>query len=176
MFNPGDIVKVLIPNVANTGYDYRLTASADLGTFVRVHVMNRPYIGVVYGIGDSNLPPNKIRDTVDVFPEHLSVSDLQWIQKMSTWTLMTPGAVLRLIVNVPDAFSPPRMEQLYIYNNDTNIRMTDARQAVADAFASNDNDAMGVSDIQNIAHVSAAVVRGMISRGVLTPSVTRAHE
>lgn len=176
MFNPGDIVKVLIPNVANTGYDYRLTASADLGTFVRVHVMNRPYIGVVYGIGDSNLPPNKIRDTVDVFPEHLSVSDLQWIQKMSTWTLMTPGAVLRLIVNAPDAFSPPRMEQLYIYNNDTNIRMTDARQAVADAFASNDNDAMGVSDIQNIAHVSAAVVRGMISRGVLTPSVTRAHE
>ena len=176
MFKPGDIVKVLIPNVANTGYDYRLTASADLGTFVRVHVMNRPYIGVVYGIGDSNLPPNKIRDTVDVFPEHLSVSDLQWIQKMSTWTLMTPGAVLRLIVNVPDAFSPPRMEQLYIYNNDTNIRMTDARQAVADAFASNDNDAMGVSDIQNIAHVSAAVVRGMISRGVLTPSVTRAHE
>lgn len=176
MFNPGDIVKVLIPNVANTGYDYRLTASADLGTFVRVHVMNRPYIGVVYGIGDSNLPPNKIRDTVDVFPEHLSVSDLQWIQKMSTWTLMTPGAVLRLIVNVPDAFSPPRMEQLYIYNNDTNIRMTDARQAVADAFASNDNDAMGVSDIQNIAHVSAVVVRGMISRGVLTPSVTRAHE
>ena len=176
MFNPGDIVKVLIPNVANTGYDYRLTASADLGTFVRVHVMNRPYIGVVYGIGDSNLPPNKIRDTVDVFPEHLSVSDLQWIQKMSTWTLMTPGAVLRLIVNVPDAFSPPRMEQLYIYNNDTNIRMTDARQAVADAFASNDNDAMGVSDIQNIAHVSAAVVRGMISRGVLTPSVTRVHE
>ncbi len=178
MFKTGDIVKILIPNVVNSGYDYRLTADADLGTFVRVSVMNRPYIGVVYGVGDSNLPPEKIKNTIDVFPEHLSVADLQWIQKMSAWTLMTPGAVLRLIVNVPDAFSPPRMEQLYTYNPDTKIRMTDARQSVADAFASNDNDAMGVSDIQNIAHVSGAVVRGMISRGILVPTGARrcAHD
>ena len=176
MFNAGDIVKVLIPNVANAGYDYRLTAPADLGTFVRVNVMRRPYIGVVYGIGDSGLAPEKIRDTTDVFPWHLSVSDLQWIQKMSDWTLMTPGAVLRLIVNVPDAFSPPRTEQLYEYDFESNVRMTDARQSVADAFASNDNEPMSASDIQNIAHVSAAVVKTMISRGVLIPRDTRTRD
>ena len=176
MFKTGDVVKILIPNVVNAGYDYRLTAPADLGSFVRVSVMNRPYIGVVYGIGDSALPPEKIKNTIDVFPDHLSVADLQWIQKMSNWTLMTPGAVLRLIVNVPDAFSPPRMEQLYAYNHDDKIRMTDARQSVADAFASNDNDAMSVSDIQNIAHVSGAVVRGMITHGALIPTVARRRE
>ena len=176
MFKTGDVVKILIPNVVNAGYDYRLTAPADLGSFVRVSVMNRPYIGVVYGIGDSALPPEKIKNTIDVFPEHLSVADLQWIQKMSNWTLMTPGAVLRLIVNVPDAFSPPRMEQLYAYNHDDKIRMTDARQSVADAFASNDNDAMSISDIQNIAHVSGAVVRGMITHGALIPTVARRRE
>ena len=176
MFNAGDIVKVLIPNVANAGYDYRLTAPADLGTFVRVNVMRRPYVGVVYGIGDSGLAPEKIRDTTDVFPWHLSVSDLQWIQKMSDWTLMTPGAVLRLIVNVPDAFSPPRTEQLYGYDFESNVRMTDARQSVADAFASNDNEPMSASDIQNIAHVSAAVVKTMINRGVLIPRDTRTRD
>lgn len=176
MFNAGDIVKVLIPNVANAGYDYRLTAPADLGTFVRVNVMRRPYIGVVYGIGDSGLAPEKIRDTTDVFPWHLSVSDLQWIQKMSDWTLMTPGAVLRLIVNVPDAFSPPRTEQLYGYDFESNVRMTDARQSVADAFASNDNEPMSVSDIQNIAHVSASVIKTMIDRGVLIPRDTRTRD
>ena len=131
MFNSGDIVKVLIPNVVNTGYDYRLTAPADLGTFVRVNVMNRPYIGIVYGIGDSGLGADKIRDVVSVFPWRLSVPDLQWIQKMSEWTLMAPGAVLRLIINVPDAFLPPRTEQLYEYNFDAKTRMTDARQAEA---------------------------------------------
>ena len=176
MFKPGDVVKILIPNVVNTGYDYRLTLAADLGTFVRVSVMNRPYVGIVYGVGDSNLPPDKIKNTLEVFPEHLSIADLQWIQRMSTWTLMTPGAVLRLIVNVPDAFSAPRMEQLYVYNPDDKIRMTDARQSVADAFASNNNDAMSASDIQNISHVSAAVVRGMISRGILVPTTARSVE
>lgn len=176
MFKPGDVVKILIPNVVNAGYDYRLTAPADLGNFVRVRVMRRPYIGVVWGVGDSNLPPDKIRDTDEVFSERVPVTDLQWIQKMSAWTLMTPGAVLRLIVNVPDAFSPPRTEQLYVYNNDTGVRMTDARQSVADAFASNDNDAMSASDIQNIAQVSGTVVRGMISRGVLMPVAARTCE
>lgn len=176
MFNAGDIVKVLIPNVANAGYDYRLTAPADLGTFVRVNVMRRPYIGVVYGIGDSGLAPEKIRDTTDVFPQRMSVHDLQWIQKMSEWTLMTPGAVLRLIINVPDAFSPPRTEQLYGYDFESNVRMTDSRQAVADAFASNDNEPMSVSDIQNIAHVSASVIKTMISRGVLIPRDTRTRD
>ena len=176
MFNAGDIVKVLIPNVANAGYDYRLTAPADLGTFVRVNVMRRPYIGVVYGIGDSGLAPEKIRDTTDVFPQRMSVHDLQWIQKMSEWTLMTPGAVLRLIINVPDAFSPPRTEQLYGYDFESNVRMTDARQSVADAFASNDNEPMSVSDIQNIAHVSASVIKTMIDRGVLIPRDTRTRD
>lgn len=176
MFNAGDIVKVLIPNVANAGYDYRLTAPADLGTFVRVNVMRRPYIGVVYGIGDSGLAPEKIRDTTDVFPQRMSVHDLQWIQKMSEWTLMTPGAVLRLIINVPDAFAPPRTEQLYGYNFESNLRMTDARQSVADAFASNDNEPMSVSDIQNIAHVSASVIKTMIDRGVLIPRDTRTRD
>lgn len=101
------------------------------------------------------------------------MTDLQWIQKMSGWTLMTTGAVLRLIVNVPDAFMPPKIEQLYSFNFDAKLKMTDARQSVADAFASNDNDAMSVSDIQNIAHVSASVVRTMIKNGMLIASDAR---
>lgn len=174
MFNAGDIVKVLIPNVVNAGYDYRLTASATLGQFVACRVMNRPYIGVVWGVGDSGLPAEKIKNVSDVYDARLAVADLQWIAKMSAWTLMTPGAVLRLIVNVPDAFLPPKMEQLYGLNITDNVRMTAPRLAVSDAFASNDGDPMSVSDIQNIAHVSASVVRTMIGQGLLIPREQRA--
>lgn len=169
MFHSGNIVKVLIPNAVNTGYDYRLTGDADLGTFVECSVMNRKYIGIVYGIGDSNLPDEKIKSVSKIFDCGLPVSDLDWIMQMSSWTLMPPGGVLRLIVNVPDAFSPPRMEQLYVLNPEPSIRMTDNRIAVMDAFASNDHDAMSVSDIQNIAHVSGAVVRAMINANALCP-------
>ncbi len=176
MFNAGDVVKVLIPNVVNTGYDYRLTAPAALGDFVSASVMGRKYIGVVYGIGDSGLPPQKIKNINSVLPGRMAVADLQWIQKMSNWTLMTPGGVLRLIINVPDAFAPPRMEQLYSFNFDMRARMTDARQAVADAFASNDNEPMTMADIQNIARVSSAVVRTMIKNEILIPRDARPKE
>ncbi|MBN1324826.1 MAG: primosomal protein N' [Alphaproteobacteria bacterium] len=174
MFNPGDIVKVLIPNVINEGYDYRLSSIANLGAFVRVSVMNKPYIGVIIGPGDSGLPNAKIKNISQVFDyPGLSESDLLWIKKMSEWTMMSMGAVLRLIVNVPDAFIPPKIEQLYSFKFDKKIRNTESRQAVADAFAANDNESMSKSDIQNIARVSAAVVNTMIKNGILEEKDTR---
>ena len=174
MFKSGDIVKVLIPNVINTGYDYRLTADAAIGAFVRCTVMNKQYIGVIVGAGDSGLESSKIKPIIEVCNlGRLSQSDLDWIYKMSDWTLMTPGAVLRLIINVPDAFNPPATEQLYEFNFDKDIKMTDARLAVSDAFQSNDNDAMSINDIQNIAHVSASVVKTMIKNGILIPAEQR---
>lgn len=175
MFKAGDVVKVLIPNVVNAGYDYRLTGPATLGQFVACRVMNRPYIGVVWGFGDSGLPAEKIKDVSAVYDARLAITDLQWIAKMSGWTLMTPGAVLRLIVNVPDVFSPPKMEQLYGLNITDAVRMTASRQAVADAFASNDNEPMSAADVQNIARVSPSVVRTMISGGILVPKEQRAR-
>ena len=176
MFKSGDVVKVLLPNVVNTGYDYRLNAPADFGTFVECRIMNRAYIGVVWGIADSGLPADKIKSVVRVLDSHLSIADLQWIKRMSDWTLMTPGAVLKLIINIPDAFSPARYEQLYSFDFDTKIKMTAARQSVSDAFASNDNDAMSISDIVNIAHVSPAVVRTMIKNETLRPAESRKVE
>lgn len=174
MFKSGDIVKVLIPNVINTGYDYRLTRDARCGAFVRCTVMNRQYIGVIIGRGDSNLAPEKIKPIIDVCDfGGLTQSDIDWIFKMSSWTLMTPGAVLRLIINVPDAFNPPALEQLYTYNFDEKCKMTDARQRVADAFQSNDNDAMSINDIVTIAHVNAGVVKNLIKNGVLMPADAR---
>ena len=167
MFNSGTVVKVLISNIPNGGYDYRLIAPADIGTFVSVRVMNRPCVGVVWGIGDSNLPDEKIRDVSVVHDAKLNITDLQWIKRMADWTLIPAGMVLRLIINIPDAFLPPRMEALYSFNFDSDTRMTQNRLAVMDAFSSNDNDPMTVSDIQNIAHVSASVVRTMIKNGTL---------
>ena len=174
MFKKDDIVKVLIPNVINTGYDYRLTENADVGNFVRVTVMNKQYIGVIVGAGDGKIDASKIKPIISICDfGKMSVADLNWIYKMSQWTLMNPGAVLRLILNVPDAFNPPKIEQLYAYNFNQTTKMTDARQRVMDAFQSNENEPMSVSDIQNIAHVSGAVIKTMIKNAVLMPTTMR---
>lgn len=177
MFKYGTIVKVLLPNVVNRGYDYRLNCDAELGAFVRVTLMNRPYVGVIFGVGDGGVAPDKIKNVSMVFPWKMSVADLQWIQKMADWTLMAPGAVLRLILNVPDAFSEPKMEQLYSYNFDGDKgKMTDSRQMVQDAFALNDNEPMSVTDIQSIARVGPSVVKTMIARGMLISTLSRPVE
>ena len=170
-------MKVLLPNVVNFGYDYRLESDAELGAFVRVRVMNRPYIGVIWGVGDGTLAPEKIKPVDRVFPWKMSTADLQWIQKMSEWTLMAPGAVLRLIINVQDAFTEPKTEQLYAYNFDMpKTKMTENRQMVLDAFELNDNEPMAVTDIQNIARVGPSVVKTMIAREMLRPVAMRAVE
>ena len=187
-FKAGDIVCVLIPNVVNAGYDYILNTSAATGAFVRVSVQNRPYVGVIMGPGVSACPREKIKPVQHVFTagdfgvnvganNHLplqpglSESDLKWIHKMSEWTMMAPGAVLRLILNIPDAFAPPRTEALFVYKppdeNGKKVRMTDQRQAVADAFAENPDEALSVADITQIARVSPAVVRTMVKNGIL---------
>ncbi|MCL1902475.1 MAG: primosomal protein N' [Alphaproteobacteria bacterium] len=168
-FKAGDIVCVLIPNAVNSGYDYRLAAPASVGAFVRVSVMNRPYIGVIIGPGTSALPPEKIKPVTEVFSFKITESEIQWIMKMADWTMMTPGAVLKLIVNVPEAFNPPKTEPSFALRATAGkpLRMSLPRQSVADAFASNDNDPMSAFDIQNIARVSAAVVRAMIQKGIL---------
>lgn len=174
MFKNGDIVKVLIPNVINNGYDYRLTENANIGDFVRVTVTNRQYIGVIVGTGDSNLDVSKIKPIVEKCSlGHLSQSDIDWVYKMSDWTLMMPGAVLRLIINVPDAFNPPKYDQLYTFNFEHSARITETQQKVIDAFQSNDNDAMSVNDIVNIAHVGNSVIKTMIKNNVLILSEMR---
>lgn len=173
MFDAGTIVKVLVSNIPSSGYDYRLTMPATIGNFVAVRVMNRLCIGIVWGAGDSALPQEKIKDVSFVYDAKIPVADMQWLRRMSDWTLIPLGMVLRLIVNIPDAFLPPRMEQLYSCNFGADVRMTQNRQVVLDAFASNDNEPMTLSDIQNIAKVSSGVVRTMIKNGGIVPSAQR---
>ncbi len=179
MFQINDIVKVLIPNIVNNGYDYRLTKPAKIGDFVIVSVMMRKYVGVVMGAGDSDLPDGKIKNIIDTVSfdgkenSGLSFDDLCWIRKMSTWTMMNMGGVLRLILNVTDAFIPPKQEVLYSFDFNKDKKLTEKRQMVADCFDSNDNMPMTLADIQNIAKVSNGIVKKMIADGFLKPELTR---
>ena len=98
MFSAGTVVKVLVSNIPSTGYDYRLTVPAEIGTFVAVRVMNRLCVGIVWGIGDSGLAESKIKDVSVVYNAKMSVSDMQWLLRMSEWTLIPMGMVVILML------------------------------------------------------------------------------
>lgn len=135
MFNKDEIIKVLVPNVINTGYDYRLTEPADVGDLVSVSVQNRVFIGLIIGAGDGNVPAEKIKQVIAIHDAHLPKTTVEWIKKMSEWTMMAPGAVFKLIIGAAD-FSAIKNKQLTINNYfDTgNIVLNDGQKAAADAI------------------------------------------
>ncbi|MDR0449608.1 MAG: primosomal protein N' [Rickettsiales bacterium] len=141
MFLANDIVRVLLPIAAGGGFDYRLTQSAPLGAFALVPVLNKKMTGVIVGKGDAGLDAKKIKNVEKIFDAPgLAAVDIDWIMKISDWTMMNPGAVLRLILNV-DIEEPKRKTKpltVPIYKDTKNIILTDDQRAAANAIAAND--------------------------------------
>ena len=85
MFKAGAIVKVLVLNIPNSGYDYFLQEDANVGAFVSVPVMNKNYNGIIIGKGDSNLDKSKIKKIIKVFNlKNLSEKTIEWLLKLSS--------------------------------------------------------------------------------------------
>lgn len=135
-FGANDIVKVLVPNVINNGYDYRLTVSADVGDFVSVSVVNKVYIGLIIGCGDSNLPHDKIKSIITKYDFSLSMATVDWIGKMAEWTMMPMGSVLKLILSPADFEKKIRLSKspVYQYFDSGNVVLNPEQQAAADGI------------------------------------------
>ena len=99
MFSADDIVKVLIPNAHGAGFDYRAAMPVDVGDFVSVSVMNKNHDGIVLGKGDGNIPAEKIKPILARHGFSLPKTTVEWMRKMSEWTMMPPGAVLKLMMS-----------------------------------------------------------------------------
>ncbi|MDR0319119.1 MAG: primosomal protein N' [Rickettsiales bacterium] len=141
MFAKNDIVRVLLPVPRTAGFDYRLNAPANIGDFVRVSFLNKKTQGVIIAPGTAALDAKKIKDIEKVFDvPGLSQTDIDWIMKISDWTMMEPGAVLRLILNV-DLEEPKRAAkplEIPEYHDAGNITLTPDQAAAASAVAAGD--------------------------------------
>ncbi|MDR2268746.1 MAG: primosomal protein N' [Rickettsiales bacterium] len=135
MFQKDEIIKVLVPNVVNSGYDYRLDASADVGDLVSISVMNKVYVGLVIGAGDGNIPAEKIKSVLTIHGACLPKTTVQWIKKMSDWTMMSMGAVLKLIVGAAD-FGKINNSKFPIvdYFDTGKVRLNPEQKAAADSI------------------------------------------
>jgi len=136
MFSQDDLVKVLIPNVINNGYTYRLTKPAEPGQLVTVTVMNKKYLGVIMDADtDNKLPPEKIKSVLQVHDAKLPKATLAWIEKMANWTMMPMGAVWKLMSGPAD-FTKIHNSKFIIHNyKDTQtITLNPEQQAAANAL------------------------------------------
>ena len=164
-------IKVLLPLPLADAYDYRVPAEMHLapGQFVVVPLGKRELIGVVWGAGTGEVPQAKLRDVIGVLPA-LPMADAmrRFVDWVSAYTLMPPGAVLRMAMSAPSALEAPKTELVYRaaeQSDDAALKLTAARRRVLDQLK--DGPAMPAAELAHLAGVGTSVVKTMASVGLL---------
>lgn len=131
-FVGGDRVAVLLPLPLAGPYDYLIGADAeyDIGEVVDVPLGNRRATGVVWGQATGEVDAGKLREIYqrrDVPP--LPPALVKLVDWVSRYTLYPQGAVLRMVLSVPDALDPPKPQTAYTLAADPpDVRGTKARE------------------------------------------------
>ncbi len=168
-FGPGDQVAVLLPLPLGTAYDYRIPAEMMLsaGDFVSVPLGRRTADGVVWGIGDGDVAPAKLRDVIvklDCPP--LPAVSRRFVDWVAAYTVHHKGAVLKMAMSVRDALTPPKPISAYALNAAApDVRETPGRKRVL-AVLSN-GPPRAASDLARAAGTGTGVVKGLYDAGAL---------
>lgn len=170
-FVAGDRVAVLLPLPVDGAYDYRVPEDLTLtaGDVVEVPLGRRFEMGVIWGPGQGDVEPGKLKDVVhrlDLPP--LPEASRRFIDWTADYTLQNKGVILRMTLRSAKGLKPRPPSVILSKTKITpeGLRLTDARQkvlAVLDA-----GEAKGVAALAKQAGVSASVVNGLIEANAVT--------
>ncbi len=168
-FGPGEVVAVLLPLPLAGAYDYKMPEGLSLrpGIFVSVPLGNRHVSGVVWGAGAGDVEPAKVKSIatkLEVPP--LNTEIRQFVDWVAAYTLNAPGAVLKMVMSVPQALSTPEPVTAFAFGEiPDGLKITTARQRVLD-MAKN-GPPRTRPDLAREAAVGASVVTGLAKAGAL---------
>jgi primosomal protein N' (replication factor Y) len=161
-------VLLLVPLAAPLDYLSALPLAA--GTYVKVPLAGRLVNGIVWDDSpkqdDKQLPLERLKmiDEILAVPP-LAAAHRRFVEWVANYTLSSPGAVLRMTLNVPTALREPPTRRLYFKGDGIPARLTEARHAVLAVTA--DGEARTAKGLAAAAGVSEAVVRGLAQVGAL---------
>ena len=162
-------VRVLMPLPFEAVYDYLVPKGmvCQRGDYVTVPLGTRQVYGIVWGPGeDKTLDPRKLKSIVECHdcppaPDCL----LKFIDWVASYTLNSPGNVMRMVLRIPAALDPPRPMLVCVPTGVEPSRLTDARRRVL--AVARDGFARGKADLAREAGTSTSVINGLIDAGVL---------
>ena len=163
-------VRVLVPLAVPKAYSYSVPEGMILspGDVVRVPLASKVCVGVVRD-GDRNeyIDEKRLRDVREYLPVKPIPKELRtFIEFVSTYTLNSLGAVLRLALSAPDALKPPPRRYGYALTEATPKPMTQARKRVLDALRQ-ESKPLDQIDLLERAKVSTEVLRSLVKAGCL---------
>ncbi len=186
LYAGGDRVAVLLPLALPGSYDYLVPpeaegdAAGDVaiedGAFVEVPLGPRRLAGVVWGPGSDGVPAAKLRPILQRFEvPPLSAEMRRFVDWVAGYTVHPPGAVLKMVMSVPEALRPPRPLVAYTLAADERPgRLTPARQQVLAVLA--DGRPRAAGELVREAGVGPGVVKALAGAGLLVPLMAAKEE
>lgn len=168
MYQPGDIVAVMVGVAVEGPYSYRVApdTAVERGSIVAVPLGPTLTLGVVWGEPKDTVAHNRLRDIAHVFPvPALSDELLKLVDWVARYTLAAPGMVLRSVLRSREALEPERPIIAFRATGHEPERLTDARLRVLDTI--NDGMPWAKAAIVGASGVSASVVEGLERAGAL---------
>jgi primosomal protein N' (replication factor Y) len=161
---------VLLPLALEEAYSYIALPEAKVGSYVVVPLGSRSVIGVVWGVGQEHLPPDKsprLKIIEHVF-EHPPMPLLQrrFVEWLANYYIAARGMVLRMCLRVPAALEPAQARTGYVARCKQPGKMTAARKRVLDLL-NEAQVALTAREIAELAGVGPSVIKGLAGEGAI---------
>ncbi len=168
-FHEGELVGVLTTQPLDRLLDYKAPEGGCwLGAFVEVPLGPRKVLGVVWGAGQGNFDPAKVRSVnrvLDAAPMREEMRN--FLGRVAEYTLSPMPAMLRLATRAPGLGDAPSMRKVYRLGADAPERLTDARKRVIEVLRDYGGLSFTLGELAETAGVGASVVKGLVTLGAV---------
>ncbi|MEC8743978.1 MAG: replication restart helicase PriA [Candidatus Puniceispirillaceae bacterium] len=187
-------VPVPIMRAEKTVYDYLASSAFQLsyGDIVLVPLGSQQVWGIVVGLEQTgDMPSSRLKHILgraDLPP--ISKLNLAYLEQLSKWTVAPFGAVMKLMLNCPQALVPPPSVMMYRLADDwqerlaeSAITMTSQRNRLIEFMAS--APPMSLSDLARESAIGTSVISSLRKTGLIIgqpsfpeavlPEVTESH-
>lgn len=138
------------------------------GSFVEVPLGPRRVLGVVWGPGESTLPPEKIRPVTRVLDAPPMREEMRaFLTRAADYTLTPLPLMLRLATRAPGLGAAPATRRILRPGAATPDRMTEARARVLAVLAEFGGAPVTQAELCAAAGVTSSVVKGLVAQGAL---------
>lgn len=173
-FPEGSLIGVLTTQPLDRVLDYRAPeGGCDTGDYLEVPFGPRKVLGVVWGPGQGDFDPAKVRQAnraLDAAPMRAEMQ--QFLTRAAEYTLTPMPAMLRLATRAPGLGDAPSMRKVYRLGHGRMDRETDARKRVLEVFDDYGGLAFTLGELSQIAGVSTSVVKGLVKQGAVVEEDT----
>jgi primosomal protein N' (replication factor Y) len=168
-FHEGELVGVLTTQPLDRLLDYKAPEGGCwLGAFVEVPLGPRKVLGVVWGPGQGNFDPSKIRAVNRVLEAAPMREEMRhFLGRVADYTLTPMPAMLRLATRAPGLGDAPSMRKVYRLGEATPERLTEARARVLEVLRDYGGLSFTLGELAGAAGVGTSVIKGLVTQGAV---------